>query len=594
MQPLFKIKTFTLLIPILCFFFYISSITAIAAPCTSHQGKIKIILKTDSYGHETFWQIKNAQTNQVILSGGNPKAFPGGQRGTAATDPGAYPGNTLIKDSICIDHGNIIKFVIYDAYGDGICCNYGTGFYYLLIDNDTVINNKHFTVNDSTIFSVPLPTLDITVEKLILGDRITVGNHFIDGIIKNKGTTPITSFMLNWNVNGGAVRSEAFENIMIAPHNTFHFTHKYGWKINNPGSYELSIWISAVNGNTNDEFTINDTLRRIFTAFQNHRTVLVEVWTNASCAPCARYVPPLEELLDHSNNHVVSIMYHSNFPGFDIMNSHNPQHAAGRGSYYNVNSYPSWFVDGADLGSDIITAQRLYDRSLVPADFDFLDAQVWIEHDTLYAKSKFQAKSNFTGNFRAHAVVIERDMDFTNGPNPGSNGEKTFDWVMKYMLTGVGGKNIGSAFVIGMTDSVSGQWAISNVMDTSKLAVIFFIQNNTGKEVRATHMVALRPQPDFTEPPQNTGLPTEQASPTLRLFPNPTDNVSFIQYDAFTEQPIEIHITNLLGQTITRLHTSQLSQGEYVPLHVASYPKGIYVVSIHTNKGIFSGRLVLK
>jgi thiol-disulfide isomerase/thioredoxin len=546
------------------------------AQCNISQSQVKIVLRTDNYGHETFWQIKNAQTNAVIKSGGNPKAYPGGLRGTAATDPGAYPASTIVKDSVCINHGSIIKFVIYDAYGDGICCNYGNGYYYVFVDNDTIISNPHFTVNDSTIFSVPLPVLDLTVSNVVLGDKITLGNHFIDGEVKNKGKETITSFTLNWTINDGAIRKETYENLNITTSKSFKFKHKYGWSANTIGTHELKMWVSDVNNMAADDFTTNDTLKKTLTVFQNNRVVLVEVWTNASCAPCARYVPPLEYLLDHTNNHAVSIMYHSDFPGFDIMNTHNPQQSAARGNYYGVNSYPTWFIDGADQGNGFVTEEKLYDRSLIPADFDFIDPQVWIENDTLYAKTTFQARSNFTGNFRAHAVVIERDMDFTNGPNPGSNGEKIFDWVMKYMLTGPGGKNIGTAFVAGKTDSISGKWAIANVMDTTQLAVIFFIQNNAGKEVRATQMVALRELPDFSEPPANTGIQTAEHSAFIRTYPNPAKNILTIELNSNTKGTLNIHLVNMLGQQLYNLQLSEAAQSEIIHVDVSPLKQGIY------------------
>ena len=69
-------------------------------------------LVLDDYGSETTWELVS-EYGSIVAEGG---PYQDGADGT------------LITDAWCLEEG-CYEFVIYDAYGDGICCDYGEGFY---------------------------------------------------------------------------------------------------------------------------------------------------------------------------------------------------------------------------------------------------------------------------------------------------------------------------------------------------------------------------------------------------------------------------------------------------------------------------------
>jgi hypothetical protein len=76
-------------------------------------------LLTDCYGQETYWELEDA-TSTVIAFGGNTSGIPpGGSQNAANGDPGAYPDNTLIEVTMCLNEG-CYDFTIYDDWGDGL------------------------------------------------------------------------------------------------------------------------------------------------------------------------------------------------------------------------------------------------------------------------------------------------------------------------------------------------------------------------------------------------------------------------------------------------------------------------------------------
>ena len=98
-------------------------------PDCAHQ--FKITLLTDQYGEETSWSLKDSEgaflATHAALLGGN----------------GDLSDSTEYELSLCVPEGTL-TFVIRDSFGDGICCNYGTGSYELFYDGELMHEGGKF------------------------------------------------------------------------------------------------------------------------------------------------------------------------------------------------------------------------------------------------------------------------------------------------------------------------------------------------------------------------------------------------------------------------------------------------------------------
>jgi hypothetical protein len=81
-------------------------------------------LRTDQYPAETYWELLN-ENGTAIYTGGNPGIF------SQSILPGTYAPNTNYTFQLAVPADGCYEFIIYDAFGDGICCEYGNGFYRL-------------------------------------------------------------------------------------------------------------------------------------------------------------------------------------------------------------------------------------------------------------------------------------------------------------------------------------------------------------------------------------------------------------------------------------------------------------------------------
>lgn len=94
---------------------------------------VDIIL--DDYGSETTWQV--VENGNVLYSGG------------------PYSDNndqTLVSTDVCLNEGMCYDFIIYDAYGDGICCGYGNGSYSVYSGSNVYASGAQFGTEESTNF----------------------------------------------------------------------------------------------------------------------------------------------------------------------------------------------------------------------------------------------------------------------------------------------------------------------------------------------------------------------------------------------------------------------------------------------------------
>lgn len=115
-----------------------------------------LILKTDNYGSETSWYIKDNLTGVI-----------------AATSPGYsdVTGGDSIYDILCLYDG-CFTFVLKDAYGDGYCCAFGSGSLLLAEDatgNSLVVENTNSFIGDSLTFTFCMGTAN-GLDELVSGN----------------------------------------------------------------------------------------------------------------------------------------------------------------------------------------------------------------------------------------------------------------------------------------------------------------------------------------------------------------------------------------------------------------------------------------
>jgi len=113
---------------------------------------LDLTLQLDNYPAETSWEIIKTQDSTLVISSPNYA--------------GVAPG-TLVEQRIFLEAGIDYTFIITDSFGDGLCCDWGEGFFLSanncegIIFEDYDFNTPSVSYNFN-LLPCELPTSDIT------------------------------------------------------------------------------------------------------------------------------------------------------------------------------------------------------------------------------------------------------------------------------------------------------------------------------------------------------------------------------------------------------------------------------------------------
>ncbi|PLX08294.1 MAG: hypothetical protein C0596_07680 [Marinilabiliales bacterium] len=161
---------------------------------------ITIDITFDDYPGETSWDLVYQATSTVIAEGS------------------LYTG-TSTSEEICILSTSCYTFTIYDAYGDGICCSYGSGSYTVTRGCVVMASGGEFGASESSDISIPI---DITLDDITIcpGETITfpavgMGTYDVDAVSIDNNTPATTTVTYTIEEGGVCEVSETFDVIVL-------------------------------------------------------------------------------------------------------------------------------------------------------------------------------------------------------------------------------------------------------------------------------------------------------------------------------------------------------------------------------------------
>lgn len=135
---------------------------------------VKLYIIQDQFGEQITWNIINS-TGAVVASGGPYQHL----MGSGSTQPNVENINNLPADECYL-------FRIFDSNGNGICCNYGEGYYYIkdAAGNRIIEGDGDFGSMASHLFSInkkPDMTGDISASGLVIYPNPANNKIYVDG-----------------------------------------------------------------------------------------------------------------------------------------------------------------------------------------------------------------------------------------------------------------------------------------------------------------------------------------------------------------------------------------------------------------------------
>lgn len=444
---------------------------------------------------------------------------------------------------------------------------------------------------------------DASLIALSIDNHLPAGNHTLKGFVRNEGEANLTSYDINYSLNGGAVQTTSINGINASN------SQKNAWEHNTPiniagnnDSYELKVWVSNVNGNQ-DAMACNDTLVEYITGFQNTsgtRKVLVEEFTGTWCGYCIDGAVYLDDLESQHGDDLVTVAIHDGDPmEFD----------EGLRQAFSVTAYPNAVINRKnDDSGDTYEAEPVgrgsWPSRVANQMYDFTPLDLSINHTwdsttrTIDATVTADYLDNSAGDARIVLMIVE---DSLTGTDPDWDQANNYDNTTGHPYYGAGGSVVGfvhrhvlRAYVEGDAFGVDNviphfvnaganyqhdfQYTLPVEFDANQIYLVAAVvrYNSTNDpmyigmrgqryvyNVEEVHLM--------DENPITTDVLVKTNQEILTVFPNPTSGLVQVQFENYSgNKTLEVY--NAAGQFLQSSHANTVDLSEY--------PAGLYLLRV--------------
>ncbi len=456
------------------------------------------------------------------------------------------------------------------------------------------LTSANFDVTDNTYYAF-IPGVqvayDMTVNSITTSAYLVAGNNSITGVIRNLGATTITSFDLNYAIDGGAPVTTTVNAVNIPSLTTYNFTHPTPWNAA-IGPHTIDVWATNLNGANADANTGDDhKIKSVSVLSENiQRLPLFEVFTSSTCGPCKPGNTNFHNIIDPKpQGDFVYVKFQQDFPGSG--DPYCTTESINRRNYYGINSIPRMEIDGGWDGNASSFTQALYDEAVAIPAYYKMNGTYGVDNKTVSAKVKFSPLFTPPAGSKLFVAVLERKTT----ANVATNGETEFLQVMKKMLPTENGTAIPNV-AIGNWDSLSlsytfkgnyrlpadGQAAniINNntensVEEFTDLMVIAWIQGADKTVYQALNLASITPvgTENFTA-----------AINKIEVYPNPVSDILRVNIDAKESEQVFISLADISGNIVLN-NTAKIASGKNsIQMDIHSLATGIYHLMIFDSK----------
>lgn len=454
-------------------------------------------------------------------------------------------------------------------------------------------------------------TYDAAITSSNFGNFVPIGANTVSGSFVNNGSQAITSYDLNYSVDGGPAVTMPVPSANIAAYGgTANYSHSTPLTIAGGGEqHTVCVWIDNINGNA-DERTCNDEL--CVEVFSNNGTgastvkVVLEEFTGAWCGWCPDGAVILEDLIA-SNPNVIGISIHDG----DAM-----EYAEGIRSAFGVSAYPNGMVDRKVFPGE---PDEPHSRGAWTANVNaqltrYTPVEVSVNHT--YDATTRTITATVTADFVDYAAgdmrfVMAITEDNVTGSGTGYNQVNYLNTSAGHPYEGAGDPIIGfnhghvlranepgvygNAGIIpspaapGSTYSETFTYVIPTSYDENEISVIGFVSYSN--PVIGEREILNADQKHLS----TSSLDEQSLIGSLSISPNPVDDQFTIQLDLRQELSADIVIYNTSGQEVSKIASGNYAAGaQTIQASVGDLPAGLYYVTIHSENHSLTEKLVVR
>ncbi|PID92254.1 MAG: hypothetical protein CSA96_04230 [Bacteroidetes bacterium] len=312
-----------------------------------------------------------------------------------------------------------------------------------------------------------------------------------------------------------------------------------------------------------------------FELFEQSKRYLLEYFTNAGSTAALEADELVDSLSAQRPSGLVTLEYHTAYPGNDVMNERYPYGAETRSVFYGIsvvpyailnggvgNGHRFTFTDEANSPSGEMLSMASEEEPAFDIDLDVK----WGEEELQLTAEVECLTDTFHANLQLYLVLIEKEV--TN--YTGANQDTIFRNVVLDMLPNPGGKLLGSEWSSGKVVTTVLQANYPDyVEDLKDLALAAFVQDRqSGLVLQATI--------DHLDKDTGIKLPPGMERRELSLYPNPARDRLFVNLGSALNKDARLLIYGPSGAVVEE---AELPAGYQIrQIDVSALPEGMYIV----------------
>lgn len=484
-------------------------------------------------------------------------------------------------------------------------------------DQNTPYSCGYFIDDFHTIVTpYTLPSLNAAVNGLNFDQGILVGNMVTPiVVVRNLGTTPITSFDLAVDYNGTTI-NKTVTGVNIASLATTTITMNNTLTIAS-GNFPMVATVSNVNGagadnDSNDDSLTMDIDNPLVPA--TGKMVVGEEGTGTWCQWCPRGAVFMDMMATKYDQYWAGIAVHNGDP------MTNTVYDAGIGGL--VSGYPSALVDRVSVIDPSEVEADFLTRILVAPKALITNGATW---NSTTRELKVSTSANFlaaaNNNYKLGIVLTEDEVTGTgsnynqanayaggaNGPMGGFESlpssvpaaQMVYDHVaraIKPSFTGYA-NSFPATVNIGETHTITATFILPASWDETKINIIGLLFDPTGKIDNAGKATI----PDAVTNGFVTGTDVTagltdltQIDDLVQVYPNPATTSVSINLQIADQSNVTISVTDVSGKEISSRNYGQLNGSSTITINTSNTPAGVYFVNVKMDNAITQKKVVIQ
>lgn len=454
-----------------------------------------------------------------------------------------------------------------------------------------------YTLVDNVTVSADMPAAGISYTDGMVQGFAPMGTNFsFYTMVRNEGTTPLTSYTLTYTVNGTA-QTRNVTGINVAPFAYYVDTVT----ISHPTAEAVTIGleVSAPNGVADPDASDNSgslSLSVYDPATVAERTTLLDHFTTAVCPNCPSAHTRLGAVMENIDaNRVAWVAHHVGY-GTDNMTLAEDAANTGVMGFYNGTSTfaPAMLLDRdtenvpgeyngmvGGITTNAATLQNQFSNAISKPAFVTVGLEN-ITYDASTRQVSFDVngmfKSSLTGTINLTVYITE---DSIMGTQSGATGNYRHDHVLRGVVTSYWGDALTSTNA-NETYSKHYTYTLPATWNYEKCRLIAFVNKHDASF--ANRQVLNATKSAFLTASQ-VGIEDVKPAISVKMWPNPVAEMAFVEAESTIRS---YSVVNSVGQVIESRENVNASALE---LNVSNYAAGVYFVSVTTDNGVSTERL---